>query len=127
VISLESVYHQVTSIQSFVSQSVVAAMKSTIIITLLSSLAHAHSGVWNLEIDGLRYIVMLKTSVRIMLTIFCSYPARDARMDGKLGAKRIEWSFSDSGILWGPVDKVDDPALTCKRDQRLSILSPRLT
>jgi len=127
VISLESVYRQVTSIQSFASQSAIAAMKNTIIIALLSSVAHAHSGVWNLEIDGLRYIVMLKTSGRIVLTIFCSYPARDARMDGKLGAKRIEWSFSDSGRLWGPVEKVDDPAITCKMVQRLSILSPRLT
>jgi len=35
-------------------------------------------------------------------------------MDGKIGAKRVEWSFKDSGMVWGPVEKVDDPALTCE-------------
>jgi len=73
-------------------------MKNTIITVLFSSLVYAHSGVWNLDIDGI------------------SYPARDARMDGRLGAKRIEWSFSDSGRTWGPIENLNDQGLACGKD-----------
>jgi hypothetical protein len=48
-----------------------------------------------------------------MLTIF-RYPAFDTRMDGKLGAKRVEWSFSDAGVPWAPIQRVNDPSLACK-------------
>lgn len=36
-------------------------------------------------------------------------------MDGKLGAKRVEWGYSDSGgRTWGPVENLNDQALACK-------------
>jgi len=42
------------------------------------------------------------------------YPARDTRMDGRLGAKRVEWSFKDAnGIPWAPVPGANDPAMAC--------------
>jgi len=30
-----------------------------------------------------------------------------------LGAKRVEWSFSDGGITWGPINSVNDAGLAC--------------
>ena len=42
------------------------------------------------------------------------YPAFDTRFDGKLGAKRVEWSFRDAGVPWAPIQNVNDPGLTCK-------------
>lgn len=41
-----------------------------------------------------------------------SYPARDVRMDGRLGAKRVEWTASDTGLA--PIVGVEDPGLACK-------------
>jgi len=55
----------------------------------------AHSGVWNVEVDG------------------NNYPARDTRIDPKLGAKRVEWTFKDSGVPWAPVPNVLDQAMAC--------------
>jgi hypothetical protein len=48
---------------------------------------------------------------------FHSYPARDTRMDGKLGAKRIEWSFSDGGLPWAPIPSVNNAGMACKNIQ----------
>jgi hypothetical protein len=42
------------------------------------------------------------------------YLAFDTRLDGKLGAKRVEWSFKDAGVAWAPIQNVNDPSLTCK-------------
>ncbi|KAF2674415.1 hypothetical protein BT63DRAFT_435525 [Microthyrium microscopicum] len=72
-------------------------MKTVIATSLLAGiqLAAAHSGVWNLDIDG------------------NNYPARDTRLDGKLGAKRIEWSFSDSGVPWAPIPNVNNAGMAC--------------
>jgi hypothetical protein len=47
--------------------------------------------------------------------MICRYPARDARFDGKLGAKRIEWSFKDNlGQPWQATTNVKDQAIACK-------------
>jgi len=72
-------------------------MKAAIITPLIAGLqlAAAHSGVWTVEVDG------------------NNYPARDTRLDGKLGAKRIEWSFRDSGVPWAPVPNVNDAGMAC--------------
>ncbi|KAF2666413.1 hypothetical protein BT63DRAFT_416786 [Microthyrium microscopicum] len=70
-------------------------MKSFLTVALSTGVALAHSGVWNLDIDG------------------TNYPARDTRMDGKLGAKRIEWGFRDAGVPWGPVSDVNSAGITC--------------
>jgi len=43
-------------------------------------------------------------------------------MDGKLGAKRIEWSFKDAGVPWGPIENVNDPGLACGRDAKAPAL-----
>jgi hypothetical protein len=45
------------------------------------------------------------------------YPARDARIDDELGAKRIEWHRGQKmkGNPWNPVTNVETPAITCTR------------
>jgi len=79
-------------------------MKAAFTTALFTGLVVAHSGVWNVDIDGV------------------NYPARDTRMDGKLGAKRIEWSFQDARVPWGPIEKVDDPGLTCGVNAKAPVL-----
>jgi hypothetical protein len=90
---------------------------NAITVALLAGLVHAHSGVWTITVDGIRYVYWRSYSLIPLLTyLLRSYPARDARMDGRLGAKRVEWGFSDSGgRTWGPVENVNDQALACKR------------
>jgi len=70
-------------------------MRSAFSTALFAGLAAAHSGVWTVEVDGV------------------NYPAHDTRMDGKLGAKRIEWSFKDAGVPWAPIQNVNDQGLAC--------------
>jgi len=79
-------------------------MKTILIEALLTGLAVAHSGVWHVDVDGV------------------DYPARDTRMDGKIGARRIEWSFKDSGAPWGPVGSVNGADFTCGRDAKYPAL-----
>jgi hypothetical protein len=43
-------------------------------------------------------------------------------MDGKLGAKRIEWSINDAGIPWAPIESVSDPGLACGKDSKAPAL-----
>lgn len=65
-------------------------------LPFLFALTSAHSGIWNIDIDGI------------------NYPARDARFDGKLGAKRIEWSFENHrNIPWAAVQNGSSPDVTC--------------
>ena len=55
--------------------------------------------------------------------VFYRYPARDARIDDDLGAKRIEWirgqkvksAMLSEGNAWNPITNVDSAAITCKR------------
>jgi len=70
-------------------------MKAGLVLPLFAGLVAAHSGVWNVEVDG------------------NMYPARDARFDGKLGAKRIEWGFTDSGVVWAPVKGLTSQGMAC--------------
>jgi hypothetical protein len=35
-------------------------------------------------------------------------------MDGKLGAKRVEWTFKDAGVPWAPIPNVNDQGIACK-------------
>jgi len=37
-------------------------------------------------------------------------------MDGKLGAKRIEWGFRDAGVPWAPIQDVNSAGLACGLD-----------
>lgn len=41
-------------------------------------------------------------------------------MDGKLGAKRVEWSFRDNGVPWVPISKTQSLDLTCKMSPEFS-------
>jgi hypothetical protein len=44
-----------------------------------------------------------------------SYPARDARFDPMLKAKRIEWSFDNAqNFTWAAVTNVTDKGIACK-------------
>jgi len=71
-------------------------MKAAFLAAVLTAQrAAAHSGVWNVFADGV------------------NYPAFDTRMDGKLGAKRVEWAFKDPGMPWGPIQDVTIPGFTC--------------
>jgi len=79
-------------------------MKNILTGALLAGLAVAHSGIWHVGVDGV------------------DYPARDTRMDGKLGARRIEWSFKDSGAPWSPVGSVNGPDFTCGKDAKAPAL-----
>lgn len=74
-------------------------------LAILFTAANAHSGVWNIDIDGI------------------NYPARDARIDGTLGAKRIEWSFkNERNIPWAGIKNVSSPDITCKHSHILDNL-----
>jgi len=79
-------------------------MLTAALLTGFAGLAAAHSGVWRVEVDGV------------------DYPARDTRMDGKLGARRIEWSFQDSGVPWAPVGSVNGPDFTCGKGAKAPAL-----
>lgn len=77
-------------------------MKSIATIILFAAYAAAHSAVWTIEFDG------------------TTYPARDARMDAQLGAKRVEWTYTNnigtSGKPepWQAVVNVLDAGITCE-------------
>jgi cellulase len=96
-------------------------MKTVFTAALFTGFAIAHSGVWNVEVDGVRYVQAPERETE-MFTNLSSYPARDTRMDGKLGAKRIEWSFKDAMVPWGPIQNVNDPGLTCGIDPKAPAL-----
>lgn len=76
-------------------------MRTIILIFAFACYAAAHSSVWEIEFDG------------------TLYPARDARMDAQLGAKRIEWTYTNnigtSGKPepWQAIVNVSDPGITC--------------
>lgn len=53
-------------------------MKTIVFIFAFASYVAAHSAVWNIKFDGI------------------TYPARDARMDTQLGAKRVEWTYTNN-------------------------------
>ena len=77
-------------------------MKVVISTILFAAYATAHSAVWNIEFDG------------------TTYPARDARMDAQLGAKRVEWTFTNNigtdgkPAPWQAITDVLDPDITCR-------------
>jgi hypothetical protein len=77
-------------------------MKPVVSTLLFAGFAVAHSAVWTIEFDG------------------TTYPARDARMDAQLGAKRIEWTYTNnigtSGKPepWQAVTDVLSPGITCR-------------
>jgi len=79
-------------------------MKNIIIGTVLTSITAAHSGVWKINADG------------------NTYPTFDERMDGKLGAKRVEWTFRSNGVPWAPITNVDSPGFTCGMDAKAPAL-----
>lgn len=77
-------------------------MKSFKPSLFFASYAVAHSAVWTIEFDG------------------TTYPARDARMDAQLGAKRVEWTYTNnigtSGKPepWQAITDVLNPGITCE-------------
>jgi hypothetical protein len=76
-------------------------MRSIATSLFFAGIVTAHSGVWSVKVDG------------------TTYPARDARMDEQLGAKRIEWSFKDvDNFTWKAVTDVLNPAITCGTDPK---------
>jgi len=79
-------------------------MKSILIGTAFASIAAAHSGVWRVTVDG------------------NTYPAFDERMDGKVGAKRVEWTFRSNGVPWAPITNVESPGFTCGMDAKAPAL-----
>lgn len=76
-------------------------MKAIASTVLFAAYTAAHSAVWTIEFDG------------------TSYPARDARMDAQLGAKRVEWAYTNnigtSGKPepWQAITNVLDAGITC--------------
>jgi hypothetical protein len=96
-------------------------MKGILTAAIFTGVAVAHSGVWTVEVDGVRCVYVLDQMIKLLLKL-PSYPARDTRMDGKLGAKRIEWSFKDAMVPWGPIQNVNDPAITCGYDPKAPAL-----
>ncbi|KAF2405581.1 hypothetical protein EJ06DRAFT_526096 [Trichodelitschia bisporula] len=69
------------------------------ILATLPVLVAAHSAVWKVTFDG------------------TTYPARDARMDPELGAKRAEWHFKNvQNFPWMAVRDVEDASITCGLD-----------
>ncbi|KAF1981995.1 lytic polysaccharide monooxygenase [Aulographum hederae CBS 113979] len=76
-------------------------MKSTLSALLFAAGAAAHSAVWTINFDG------------------TEYPALDARMDKDLGAKRIEWTFTNNNGVegrpapWQAITDVTSPGITC--------------
>ncbi|QDS67420.1 hypothetical protein FKW77_000014 [Venturia effusa] len=81
-------------------------MNAIVSIIAFLGYAAAHSAVWTIEFDG---------------TI---YPARDARMDAQLGAKRVEWTYmnnigtSGKPEPWQAINNVLDPGITCGIDPK---------
>lgn len=72
-------------------------MKSIQVSSLFVSLVAAHSAVWDITFDGTQY------------------PARDARFDAQLGAKRIEWTFDNElGRPWQAINDVQNNSIACK-------------
>jgi hypothetical protein len=77
-------------------------MKGPTFALFLAGYTTAHSAVWTINFDG------------------TTYPARDARMDAQLGAKRIEWTYTNnigtSGKPepWQAIVDVLNPGITCK-------------
>jgi hypothetical protein len=77
-------------------------MKTIASAFIFAALAAAHSAVWTIEFDG------------------TTYPARDARMDAQLGAKRVEWTYDNNKgpdgkpAPWQAVTNVLDEGITCK-------------
>jgi len=68
---------------------------------LFAGVAAAHSAVLSVKFDG------------------TTYPARDARFDPVLKAKRVEWSFKDvNSFPWMAVTDVLDPAIACGLDSK---------
>jgi hypothetical protein len=83
-------------------------MKFVATTLLFAGSAAAHSAVWTVKIDG---------------TV---YPARDARMDQQLGAKRIEWSFADEkNFTWMAISDVLSPSIACGADPKAPALKAK--
>jgi len=88
-------------------------MMSLISTLLFVGSAVAHSAVWTIEFDG------------------TTYPARDARMDEQLNAKRIEWTYTNnigtSGKPepWQAVTDVLSPGITCGNDPKYPALKAK--
>jgi len=71
-------------------------MKAFTLSVFFASLASAHYAIKELTIDGTKYL------------------ARDARLDDWVGAKRIEWSYSDNqDFTWMALNDVTSPGFTC--------------
>jgi len=71
-------------------------MKTLILSVLFASLSRAHYAIKELTIDGNKYL------------------ARDARLDDWVGAKRIEWSYTDNqDFTWMALNDVTAQGFTC--------------
>jgi len=76
-------------------------MKVATFSALFAGLAHAHYAIKELTVDGTKYL------------------ARDARLDDWVGAKRIEWSFSDNeDFTWMALTDVTKPGFACGNDPK---------
>jgi hypothetical protein len=97
-------------------------MKAAQFSVLFAGFSSAHYAIKSLVIDGNRLVNPRKLILNHILRV-CRFPARDARIDEFVGAKRIEWSFKDrNNFVWQALNNVLDPSITCGIDPKAPVL-----
>jgi hypothetical protein len=89
-------------------------MKAAQVTGLFAGIAAAHSAVWKVTADGNEYGHTTHQILPSLTSCSLRYPARDVRIDNFLGAKRIEWKFTNAfNFAWHAITDVESPGFAC--------------